>query len=110
MKAEIIAVGSELLTPDRVDTNSLFLTEELNKLGIEVVRKSIVGDNRDYLSAAFREALERVELIIASGGLGPTEDDLTRETLADLLARKLHLKEGILRHIAGHSLQFTRAL
>src|SRR6266478_4865985 len=84
MKAEIIAVGSELLTPDRMDTNSLFLTEELNKLGIEVLRKSIVGDNRHYLSAAFREALERVELTIASGGLGPTEDDLTRETVADL--------------------------
>src|SRR6266566_3255913 len=89
MKAEIIAVGSELLTPDRVDTNSLFLTEELNKLGIEVVRKSIVGDNRDTLSAAFKEALERVELIIASGGLGPTEDDLTRETVADLLGREM---------------------
>ena len=69
MKAEIITVGSELLTPDRMDTNSLFLTEELNKLGIEVVRKSIVGDNRDYLSAAFKEALDRVELVIASGGL-----------------------------------------
>src|SRR3981189_3549667 len=76
MKAEIIAVGSELLTPDHIDTNSLFLTEELNKLGIEVVRKSVVGDNRDTLSAAFKGALERVELVIASGGLGPTEDDL----------------------------------
>jgi len=54
MKAEIIAVGSELLTPDRLDTNSLFLTEELNKLGVEVVRKSVVGDNREDLLAAFR--------------------------------------------------------
>src|SRR5438128_12224022 len=60
MKAEIIAVGSELLTPDRVDTNSLYLTEELNKLGIEVVRKTIVGDNRELLAEAFRDALERV--------------------------------------------------
>src|ERR1700739_4995300 len=101
MKAEIIAVGSELLTPDRVDTNSLFLTEELNKLGIEVVRKSIVGDNRGYLSATFKEALERVELVIASGGLGPTEDDLTRETVAELLSRKLHLNNDILRYIEG---------
>src|SRR5438445_10754292 len=101
MKAEIIAVGSELLTPDRVDTNSLFLTEELNKLGIEVVRKSIGGDNRDYLSAAFKEALRRVELVIAPGGLGPTEDDLTRETVADLLSRKLHLNNEILRYIEG---------
>jgi nicotinamide-nucleotide amidase len=110
MKAEIIAVGSELLTPDRVDTNSLFLTEELNKLGIEVVRKSVVGDNRDTLSAAFKEALERVELIIASGGLGPTEDDLTRETVADLLGRKLHLNNEILRYIEGRFRQLGREM
>jgi nicotinamide-nucleotide amidase len=101
MKAEIIAVGSELLTPDRMDTNSLFLTEELNKIGIEVVRKSVVGDNRDYLGAAFKEALERVELVIASGGLGPTEDDLTRETVAELLGRKLRRDDKILRDIEG---------
>src|ERR1700731_1043843 len=78
MKAEIIAVGSELLTPDRLDTNSLFLTEELNGIGIEVVRKTVVGDNRELLAEAFRDPLNRVPLIIASGGLGPTEDDLTR--------------------------------
>jgi nicotinamide-nucleotide amidase len=99
MKAEIIAVGSELLTPDRLDTNSLFLTEELNGIGIEVVRKTVVGDNRELLSEAFREALNRVPLIIASGGLGPTEDDLTRETVADLLGRKLRRNDAILRHI-----------
>ena len=101
MKAEIIAVGSELLTPDRLDTNSLYLTEELNKIGIEVLRKTIVGDNRELLSEAFRDALNRVPLIITSGGLGPTEDDLTRETLADLLGRKLRKNDAILRHIEG---------
>jgi nicotinamide-nucleotide amidase len=110
VKAEIIAVGSEMLTPDRIDTNSLFLTEELNKLGIEVVRKSIVGDNRDYLSSAFHEALERVELIIASGGLGPTEDDLTRETVADLLGRKLVLNKSILQYIEGRFRQLGREM
>src|SRR3981189_3328588 len=110
MKAEIIAVGSELLTPDRLDTNSLFLTEELNKLGIEVVRKSVVGDHRDTLSAAFKEALERVELVIASGGLGPTEDDLTRETIADLLGRKLHLNNAILQYIEGRFRQLGREM
>src|SRR5258708_13951736 len=110
MKAEIIAVGSELLAADRMDTNSLFLTEELNKLGIEVVRKSIVGDNRDTLSAAFKEALKRVELVIASGGLGPTEDDLTRETVADLLSRKLHLNNEILRYIEGRFRQLGREM
>jgi nicotinamide-nucleotide amidase len=110
MKAEIIAVGSEMLTPDRVDTNSLFLTEELNKLGIEVVRKSVVGDHREYLSAAFKEALERVELVIASGGLGPTEDDLTRETVAELLGRKLILNDAILRYIEGRFRQLGREM
>ncbi len=101
MKAEIIAVGSELLTPDRLDTNSLFLTEELNKIGIEVVRKSVVGDNREILSEAFHDALNRVPLIIACGGLGPTEDDLTRETVAELLGRKLRRNDEILRYIEG---------
>jgi nicotinamide-nucleotide amidase len=110
VKAEIIAVGSELLTPDRVDTNSLFLTEELNKLGIEVVRKSIVGDNRDDLNATFHEALEHVELVIASGGLGPTEDDLTRETVADLLGRKLQLNKEILQYIEGRFRQLGREM
>jgi nicotinamide-nucleotide amidase len=110
MKAEIIAVGSEMLTPDRVDTNSLFLTEELNKLGIEVVRKTIVGDNRELLAEAFRDALNRVPLIIASGGLGPTEDDLTRETVAELLGRKLILNEAILRYIEGRFRQLGREM
>src|SRR5437763_15536350 len=89
MKAEIIAVGSELLTPDRMDTNSLYLTEELNKLGIEVVRNTIVGDNRELLAEAFRDALDRVPLILASGGLGHTEDDLMRETVGEVVGRKL---------------------
>ena len=110
LKAEIIAVGSELLTPDRLDTNSLFLTEELNKLGIEVVRKTIVGDNRELLAEAFHDALALVPLILASGGLGPTEDDLTRETVADLLHRKLILNDAILRYIEGRFRQFGREM
>ncbi len=101
MKAEIIAVGSELLTPDRLDTNSLFLTEELNSIGIEVVRKTIVGDHESLLREAFREALGRVELVISSGGLGPTQDDLTRETVADLLGRRLQRNDKILQYIQG---------
>ena len=110
MKAEIIAVGSELLAPDRLDTNSLFLTEELNKIGIEVLRKTIVGDNRDLLSEAFRDALNRVPLIISSGGLGPTEDDLTRETVADLLHRKLRRNDDILRYIEGRFRALNREM
>lgn len=110
MKAEIIAVGSELLTPDRLDTNSLFLTEELNKLGIEVVRKSIVGDNRDDLISAFKGAMERVELVISCGGLGPTADDLTRETVAELLGRKLQRDDRIVRTIEARFRSFRREM
>jgi nicotinamide-nucleotide amidase len=99
MKAEIIAVGSELLTPDRVDTNSLFLTARLNQLGIEVTRKTVVGDDLAPLRGAFEDAAKRVELIIASGGLGPTEDDRTRDAVADLLGRKLSQDPAVMRKI-----------
>lgn len=99
MKAEIIAVGSELLTPDRVDTNSLFLTAELNKLGIEVVHKSVVGDSASDLREAFAQAFERADVVISSGGLGPTEDDLTRESVAELLGRRLESNIEVLRAI-----------
>jgi nicotinamide-nucleotide amidase len=108
MKAEIIAVGSELLTPDRIDTNSLFLTEELNKLGIEVLRKTIVGDNRELLAEAFHDALNRVPVVIASGGLGPTEDDLTRETVAELLGRRLQRNDDVVRAIEARFRSFKR--
>ncbi|HEV3221177.1 MAG TPA: competence/damage-inducible protein A [Candidatus Acidoferrales bacterium] len=99
MKAEIIAVGSELLTPDRVDTNSLFLTSELNKLGIEVTRKAVVGDNPAEIRDVFSQALSRADVVIATGGLGPTEDDLTREAVAELLGRKLESSPEVLRVI-----------
>jgi competence/damage-inducible protein CinA-like protein len=110
MKAEIIAVGSELLTPDRLDTNSLFLTEELNKLGIEVVRKTIVGDKQQDLSDAFKGALARVELVISCGGLGPTADDLTRETVAELLGRQLHRDDRIVHAIEARFRSFRREM
>lgn len=89
MNAEIIAVGSELLTPHRQDTNSLYLTEKLNDLGVEVRFKSIVGDERESLTAATKLAMRRSDIIIFSGGLGPTEDDLTREAVAEALGLTL---------------------
>src|SRR6202047_589649 len=108
MKAEIIAVGSELLTPDRLDTNSLFLTEALNKLGIEVLRKTIVGDNPEELRDAFAGALKRVEVVVSCGGLGPTADDLTRETVAELLGRRLQRDDRILHAIETRFRSFRR--
>ncbi len=97
--AEIIAVGSELLTPQRVDTNSLYITDQLNGLGVEVRRKLIVGDDRALLTAAVRDALAQVEIVILSGGLGPTEDDVTRDAVAAALGRTLvfsqELRDGL---------------
>jgi nicotinamide-nucleotide amidase len=110
MKAEIIAVGSELLTPDRIDTNSLFLTQRLNQLGIEVVRKTVVGDDHSRVRDAFRHSLDRVELVVASGGLGPTLDDLTREAVADLLGRKLIVNEAVLHAIESRFRRFGRTM
>jgi nicotinamide-nucleotide amidase len=110
MNAEIIAVGSELLTPYRLDTNSLFLTGQLNLLGIRVMRKVVVGDDRRELHDAFKESLTRVELVLSIGGLGPTEDDLTRETVAELLGRHLQHNEAILHGIRERFRRFGRTM
>ena len=95
MNAEIIAVGSELLTPERVDTNSLYLTAELNKLGVEVVGKFVIGDDRERLAAAVRQSISRSPILILSGGLGPTEDDVTRDAVAQALDRRLVFHDEI---------------
>jgi nicotinamide-nucleotide amidase len=89
MRSEIIAIGSEMLTPHRHDTNSLFLTEMLNAIGVTVAFKTIVGDRQKDLVNAIRTALSRTDLVILMGGLGPTEDDLTREAAAEALDLKL---------------------
>jgi nicotinamide-nucleotide amidase len=86
MKSEIIAVGSEMLTPFRQDTNSLCLTEKLNEIGVSVAFKTIVGDRRKDLVSVIRTALGRTDVVILMGGLGPTEDDLTREAVAEALS------------------------
>jgi nicotinamide-nucleotide amidase len=88
-RAAIVAVGSELLTPARLDTNSLFITEQLNLLAIDVVAKAVVGDDRAELAHVFRSLLARVDLVVFSGGLGPTDDDVTRDAVAGVLERPL---------------------
>ncbi len=99
MNAEIIAVGSEMLTPFRMDTNSLYLTEQLNLLGVDVIFKSIVGDDRRRLVAAAQHGLFRSDILIFSGGLGPTEDDLTREAVAEALGLSLRRDPEILARL-----------
>jgi len=90
MKSEIIAIGSEMLTPFRQDTNSLYLTEKPNELGVSVAFKTIVGDRQKDLVNALSTALGRTDIVVLMGGLGPTEDDLTREAVAEALSLKLH--------------------
>src|ERR1044071_6126850 len=91
LRAEIIAIGSELLTPYRTDTNSLWLTERLNSVGIEVQIKTIVGDDEAIMEESVRDALKRSDVIISTGGLGPTEDDITRKVFARVTNRQLKL-------------------
>jgi nicotinamide-nucleotide amidase len=98
-RAAILAVGSELLTPSRLDTNSLFITEQVNLLGIEVVSKSQIGDDRALLASAVRFALSQADLIVCCGGLGPTDDDVTREVVAGVLGRPLAEDERITARI-----------
>ncbi|MGA2537958.1 MAG: competence/damage-inducible protein A [Terracidiphilus sp.] len=95
MKSEIIAVGSEMLTPFRQDTNSLYLTERLNEIGVIVAFKTIVGDRKKDLVNAIRGALARIDILVVMGGLGPTEDDLTREAVAEALGLTIR-REGAL--------------
>ncbi len=97
--AEIIAVGSELLTPFRSDTNSLWLTGRLNGVGIEVRQKSIVGDDDARLEEAIRDALKRSNVVVLTGGLGPTEDDITRKIAGRALGRRLSLDDRVLEDI-----------
>ena len=96
LSCEIIAVGSELLTPSKTDTNSLWLTEKLNDIGVDVKLKTIVGDDEARLEEAVRDALKRADIVITTGGLGPTEDDVTRQTTARAAGRELVFVEGLL--------------
>ena len=106
MNAEIIAVGSELLTPERVDTNSLYLTQELNQIGVEVTTKYVVGDDRERLAETIRVAAARSEFVLISGGLGPTEDDVTRDAVALALDRRLIFHPAISDGIEQRFRQF----
>lgn len=98
-RAEIVAVGSEMLAPDRTDTNSLHVTARLNELGIEVRAKAIVGDDLGDLAAIVEQALARADLVVITGGLGPTDDDLTRDAVARVLGRGMHEDEPTVERI-----------
>ena len=110
LTAEIIAIGSELLTSERTDTNSLWLTEKLNGIGIEVKLKTIVGDDDARLEETIRDAMKRSRVVIMTGGLGPTEDDITRKIAARAMNRRLLLNEKVLDAIRTKFLSFGRQM
>ena len=103
MKSEIIAVGSEMLTPFRQDTNSLYLTEKINEIGVTVSFKTIVGDRKKDLVNAIRTALARIDILVLMGGLGPTEDDLTREAVSEALSLKIRRDGPLVAALAARA-------
>lgn len=110
MDAAIIAIGSEMLTPQRIDTNSLFITDKLNGLGVELVLKMVVGDERDRLVQSMRYCLDQAKILILSGGLGPTEDDLTRDAVSQLTGRPLIFRQEIVDWIEDRFRRFNRKM
>ena len=110
LSAEIIAVGSELLTPTKQDTNSLWLTEKLNEIGIEVKLKTIVGDDALRLEETIRDAFGRSDVVITTGGLGPTEDDITRQISAKAVGRELVFKDELVEELKKRFRSFGREM
>jgi competence/damage-inducible protein CinA-like protein len=110
MNAEIIATGSELVLGETVDTNSAYLARQLAALGINLFRKMAVGDNEDRIAEVVAEALDRADLVICTGGLGPTVDDRTREAVARAVGRPLVFHQHLLDQIAARFRSFGRTM
>ncbi|MDQ3322367.1 MAG: competence/damage-inducible protein A [Acidobacteriota bacterium] len=108
--AEIIAIGSELLTPTKTDTNSLWLTEKLNEIGIEVKLKTVVGDDEARLEETIKDALRRSDIVISTGGLGPTEDDITRKISARAVNKELVFSDEVLAEVRKRFEQMNREM
>lgn len=109
-RAAILAVGSELLDPLRKETNAFYITRRLLEVGVEVVTRAVVADDRDVLASAFRAAIAPCDLVIATGGLGPTEDDLTREAAAAALGRSLSRSETLLEELKARFARYGRVM
>ena len=110
MRAEILAVGSELLDPLRRETNGAYITGRLRSVGVDVFARITVADDASWLEQAFRQALSRADVVIATGGLGPTSDDLTREAAARAAGRALHRDPGLLEALRERFARFGRVM
>src|SRR5688572_28949692 len=110
MNAEIVATGSELVLGETVDTNSAYLARHLAAMGITVLRTTGVGDSESHIAAAVDQALDRADLVICTGGLGPTVDDRTREAVAQAVGRPLEFHQHLLDQIAARFASFGRTM
>jgi competence/damage-inducible protein CinA-like protein len=110
MRAEIIAIGSELVLGTTVDTNTSYLARQLAAVGVDITRTHMVGDSLSHITSLVREALERADLVICTGGLGPTEDDVTREAVARALDRPLEFRQELLDTIAARFAAMNRPM
>jgi nicotinamide-nucleotide amidase len=99
MNAEIVTTGTELLLGEIVDTNATFIARQLREVGVNMYYKTTVGDNRQRLAEVLRHGLQRSELIIVTGGLGPTVDDITREAVSDATGQPLEQRPEIVEHL-----------
>ena len=109
-RAEVIAVGSELLMPGRSETNGLYLTGKLREVGVTVTSRVTVADDLELLASAFRGALSRADVVIATGGLGPTEDDLTREAAAAAIGRGVRRDPSLLDGLRARFARYNRVM
>ena len=107
MRAIFIAVGSEMLDQERLDTNSLYVARKLMQKGILLNMKVVVGDDMENLRWIIKQACKRAQLVIISGGLGPTEDDITREAAATALKRELEFKEELVESLRERFRKYT---
>lgn len=110
MKAEILAVGTEILLGDIINTNAQFISKELASLGIDVYRQEVIGDNEDRLLEAIKEIFYRSDILICTGGLGPTEDDLTKETICKYFNADLELHEESLEELKNYYKRLDRPM
>ena len=99
MNVEIVVIGDELLIGQVVDTNSNWIAREMNKIGWEITEITTVRDRKTEMLSAFEQAFSRVDIVLVTGGLGPTKDDITKQTLCEFFGGKLVLDESVLRNV-----------
>lgn len=110
MIAEILSIGTELLMGQIANTDAQYIAQRLSELGVTLYRQTTVGDNPARVKEALKVALSRSDIVITTGGLGPTEDDLTKEMVAEVLGLPMEMDEGALQHVEGWMARFGRTM